>query len=222
MLKIKAEKRGTNSNNIPAILYGPKIKNVSLEVEPSEFNRIFKETGESTLVSIELDGKKKSVALIYDVQKNPLTDKIIHVDFYQPILTEKVEATVPLIFEGESPAVKESGGTLIREIQELEVKALPEKLPHDIRVNVEVLKTFEDEILVKDLNVSEEVTILKEQDEIVANVLPPQTEKIEEELEKPVEEDVEKVEKVGEKEEEETVEEEVKEEPKEKEEEKKE
>ena len=89
------------------------------------------------------------------------------------------------------------GGTLIKEIQELEVKALPEKLPHEIKVNIENLKTFEDEILIKDLKLPEGVKIQREPDEIVAVVTPP--EKVEEELEKPIEEKVEEVEKVEEK-----------------------
>ncbi len=209
MQKIKAQLRTNKEPYIPCVLYGPKIKNISLEVDSKDIERLYKEIGESSLVTIEMEDNKKSLALIHEVQRDPLTNFIIHVDFYQPILTEKVEATVPLVFEGIALAVKDLGGTLIKEIQEVEVKALPQKLPHDIKVNVESLKTFEDEILVKDLNVPEEVTVLKDPEEIVANVLPPQD--IEAELEKPVEEDVEKVEKV---EKEEKEEEAAEEEPK--------
>jgi len=107
------------------------------------------------------------------------------------------------VFEGEAPAVKELGGTLVREISEIEVKALPQNLPHEIKVNVEGLKTFEHEVLVKDLKLPQGVTVQREKNEIVAVVTPPETEKIEEELEKPVEEKVEEVEKVEEEKEEE-------------------
>ncbi len=198
MLKIKANKRSNNKSAIPCILYGPKIKNIELEIDLKEFNNLYKEVGESSLINLEIEEKKKNLVLIHDIQKDPLTSQIIHVDFYQPILTEKVEAEVPLIFEGISLAVKDLGGTLNKEIQEIQVKALPEKLPHDIKVNIEKLKTFDDEILIKDLIIPEGVTILKDPEKIVANVQPPQ--KIEEELEKPIEEDVEKVEKIEEKE----------------------
>ncbi|MDD5606690.1 MAG: 50S ribosomal protein L25 [Candidatus Pacebacteria bacterium] len=198
MLKIKVNKRKDIKSGVPCVLYGPKIKNTLLEVNLKEFEKIYQQVGESSLISLEMEDNKKSLALIYGVQKNPLTGQVIHVDFYQPVLTEKVEATVPLVFEGISLAVKDLGGTLIKDIQEVEVKALPEKLPHDIKVNIEKLKTFEDEILIKDLILPEGVIVLKEPEEIVANVLPPQD--IEAELEKPVEEDVEKVEKVEEKE----------------------
>lgn len=208
MLVLKAEKREKKGKKVkdlrkkgvlPAILYGPKIKPQPIEIDLKEFKKIYKETGESSLVSLQID-KEKAPVLIHEIKEDPLTEEIIHVDFYQPILTEEVEATVPMVFEGVSQAVKDLSGTLIKEIQEVNVKALPQNLPHDIKVNIDTLKTFEDEILIKDLEIPVGVKILREPDEIVAVVVPPA--KIEEELEKPIEEKVEEVEKVEEKKEE--------------------
>lgn len=178
---------------LPAVLYGPKVKNLNLEINLKEFEKVFKQVGESSLISLEV-GEKKFSVLIHDTKRDSLTGKLIHVDFYQPILTEKIIVTIPLVFEGQAPAVKELNGTLVREISEIEVKALAQNLPHEIKVNVETLKTFEDEILIKDLKVPEGVKIQREPDEIVALVTPP--EKVEEELVKPIEEKVEEVEKV--------------------------
>jgi len=192
---------------LPAVLYGPKIKNLSIEIDFKEFENIYKEAGESSLISLEVDPSansgqvKKFPVLIHEVKKDPLSGKPIHADFYQPILTEEVEATVPIVFEGEALAVKELGGTLVREISEIEVKALPKNLPHEIKVDINGLKTLDDEILVKDLKLPENVTIQRDKNEIVALVTPPETEKIEEELEKPIEEKVEEVEEAEEKEE---------------------
>ena len=198
MTEIKAEIREKgdkkNPDLIPAILYGPKIKNISLIINLKEFSEVYKKAGESTLINLKIKNKPDSLVLIYDVAKDVFTGKPIHVDFYQPILTEEIEATVPLVFEGEAPAVKELGGTMIKGIQEVEVKALPQNLPHEIKVNVNALKAFEDEILIKDLKVEQGVRILREPDEIVANVAEP--EKVEEELEKPIEEKVDEVEKI--------------------------
>ena len=183
---------------LPAILYGPKIKNQTLEVDLKEFEKVYKKAGESTLISLETSPEKeKYLVLIQEVARDPLTNRPIHVDFYQPSLKEEIEAKVLLIFEGISPAVKDLGGTLFKNIQEVEVKALPQDLPKEIKVNIENLKTFEDYILIKDLKVKEGVKILKEPEEIVAQVTPP--EKVEEELEKPIEEKVEEVERVEEK-----------------------
>ena len=201
---------------IPAVLYGPKMnysalkggvslrassfgskaaekKSQPIEVNQKEFKKIFKESGESTLISL-LIGKEKFPVLIHEIKEDPITNEPIHIDFYQPILTEEVEVSVPLVFEGVSLAVKDLGGTLLKEIQEIKIKALPENLPHDIKVNIEPLKTFEDKILVKDLVLPNGVKILKEPDEFVALAVPPQ--KVAEELAKPIEEKVEEIEKV--------------------------
>jgi large subunit ribosomal protein L25 len=188
---------------LPAVLYGPKIKTQSLELDFKEFEKIYQQAGESSLVSLEIDGKKLLV-LIHEVQHNPLTGEPVHVDFYQPSLEKEVEVTVPIIFEGEAPAVKDLGGTLVKNISEVEVKARPQNLPHEIRVDVSQLKTFDDSILIKDIKLPEGVKISKNLEEIVAAVSPP--EKVEEELVKPIEEKVEEVEKVEEKKEEKKVE----------------
>ena len=181
---------------LPAVLYGPKIKEpFSLKVNLKEFEKIYQGAGESSLISLDIDGKASPV-LIHEVKIDPITEKPIHIDFYQPRLDEKIEARVPLVFEGEAKAIRELGGTLVKNIQEVEVKALPQNLPHEIKVNVDKLKTFEDSVLIKDLIVDKEVEILKAADEVVALVTP--LEKVEEELVKPVEEKVEEVKKVGE------------------------
>jgi large subunit ribosomal protein L25 len=200
----KKTKTLRKNNILPAILYGPEIKNLPLEINLKEFEKIYKEAGESSLISLDVDGKKFLV-LIHEVNKDPLTEKPIHIDFYQPKLKEEIVVKVPIVIEGFSPAVRDMGGTLIRHISEVEVKALPQKLPKEIKVGVENLKSFNDYILIKDLELPEGVKILKDKEEIVISVLPP--EKVEEELEKPVEEKVEEVEIVEEKKEKEEKEE---------------
>jgi large subunit ribosomal protein L25 len=181
---------------LPAVLYGPGIKSaLPLELDYKSFEKAYNAAGESSLISLEVNGKKFLV-LIHDLKRNPLGEKLIHVDFYQPRLEKEVEVTVPITFEGEPIAVKDLGGTLVKNISELEVKALPQKLPHEIKVDIEKLKTFEDHILVKDLKLPEGVKISKDPKEIVAFVSP--LEKVEEELVKPIEEKVEEVEKAEE------------------------
>jgi len=191
----KKTKSKNNAGKIPAVVYGHDIKNVNLEIDEVEFGKIFSQTGESSLVSLKVEGESKErPVLIHDLQRHSVTDKIIHIDFYQASLKEEVEVSVPLIFEGVSLAVKDLGGTLVKEAQELKVKALPQNLPHDIRVDISSLNTFEDEITIKDLKIPAGVKVQKGLDEIVAKAVPPS--KVEEDLEKPIEEKVEDVEKV--------------------------
>ena len=207
--KVKTlRKRGV----LPAVLYGPKLKEaLLLELDERKFEKVYKEAGESSLItlvitkgedeakasspSLEAEGKRFPV-LIHEIQLAPLTGKPIHVDFYQPELKEEVEVLVPLVFEGIPPAVKDLGGTLVKNISEIRVKAKPQNLPHEIKIDIQSLKTFEDSILIKDLKLPEGVKISRNPEEIVAQVSPP--EKVEEELVKPIEEKVEEVEKVEE------------------------
>ena len=182
-------------NILPAVLYGPKVKNLPLEIDLKEFEKIYQEAGESSLISLTVE-QKNFLVLIHEVKLDPVTEKPTHVDFYQPRLEEEIEATVPIVFEGEAPAIKDLGGTLVKNISEVVIKALPQNLLKEIRVNVGNLKTFEDNVLIQDIKIPAGIKILKEPKEIVALVSPP--EKIEEELKKPVEEKVEEVKKVGE------------------------
>ncbi len=192
---------------LPIVLYGVETENLSLKVDIKEFKKIYQEAGESSLIPLKIEGEKEeSMVLIHDLQYHPLTDEIIHADLYKPDLKKETEAAVPLEFIGESPAVKNLEGTLIKNIQEIEVKALPQNLPHEIKVDVSKLETFEDNILIKDLDIPEGVKVLKEEEEIIVSVTPPA--RVDEELEKPIEEKVDEVEKAEEKKEEKEEEEE--------------
>ncbi len=193
IISFKERTKQRSEGYIPGILYGSGMKNIILEIDSKEFEKTYKKIGETSLVTLD-SGKNKYKVLIHEIQRDPLSGKIIHVDFYQPNLKEEVEVTVPLVFQGEPPAVKELGGTLVKNINEIDVRCLPEKLPHDIKVSVDNLKTFEDAILIKDLNIPEGVKILKDPEETVALVTP--IEDIEEQLQEPIDENVEAVEKV--------------------------
>jgi len=186
---------------LPAVLYGHKIKNLNLEVDLKDFENVYQGAGESSLITLNVKDKKdKFLVLIHEVQLDPLSGKPIHVDFYQPPLKEEIEATVPIVFEGEAPAVKNLGGTLMKNISEIEVKALPQNLPKEIKVNIENLKNIEDNILVGDLKLPSGVKILRAAKDILVTVA--SLEKVEEILEKPIEEKVEEIEKVVEEKEE--------------------
>jgi len=180
---------------IPAVVYGPGEKNISLELNYADFQKVFKEAGESSLIELKVEGEKdKKLVLVHEIQKDPVSDKFIHIDFFQASLKEETEVMIPLVFEGEAPAVKDLGGTLVKNFSEIEVKALPQNLPHEIKIDISGLKNFGDHILIKDIKLPNGVTILKKSDEIVVSV--PQPVNVEEELAKEIEEKVEDVEKV--------------------------
>ena len=186
MISLKAKKRTEKDvgvENVPAILYGPGVENVLLQVNKKEFEKVYSVAKES-LITLDADGKEYSV-LIYYVQQEPVSLDYIHIDFYQPNLKEEVETEIPLELTGEAPAVKNLGGTLITNVNEITVKALPKDLPASIMVDVSGLNTFEDHILIKDIKVPAEVKVMNDPEEIAVQVTKP--ENVEAELAKPVE-----------------------------------
>ena len=166
-----------------------------LDVDYKEFQKVLRKAGVSSLIELDVEGEKeKRIVLVHDFQKDPVSDKFIHIDFFETSAKEEVEVKIPLVFEGTSLAVKDLGGTLVKNISELEVKALPQNLPHEIKVSIDRLNTFEDHILVKDLILPKDVKVSAKPDEIVVSVAQPA--KVEEELAKEIKEKVENVEKV--------------------------
>lgn len=158
---------------IPANLYGHNVANVHMALNQIEFEKALRKAGESTIIEVELpDGGTRNV-LIQHVDKHYLTSRPIHVDFYEVKMTEKLTATVQLEFFGESHAVKALGGTLVKVLSEVEVECLPGDLPHQIDVDISGLKTFDDQITVANLNVSDKVEIKAEAEEVVAKVQAP-------------------------------------------------
>ncbi|HPC30770.1 MAG TPA: 50S ribosomal protein L25 [Candidatus Paceibacterota bacterium] len=186
MISLKAKNRTgkkVEPGEIPAILYGPGLENVKLAINLKDFVKVYNEVGEA-LIDLDVEGKKYSV-MIYDTEQDPLTLDYIHIDFYQPNLLEEVETEVELEIKGEAPAVKNLGGTLITNLKEVSIKALPKDIPASLEVDVSGLNTFEDHILIRDIKTPAGVKILNDPEETVVQVTEP--EKVEEELAKPIE-----------------------------------
>ncbi len=169
-------------NLIPAELYGHGLDNIHLSVPAKEFSKLFKEVGESTIINLNLENKKLPV-LIHDVSTDSLSDKIIHIDFYQVRMDEKITTSVPLEFIGVSAAVKEKEGILVKAVQEIEVEALPADLPHNIEVDISQLSDIGMNIHVKDLEIDKKVKVLADPETVVATVTEPAKEEV---VEKPI------------------------------------
>lgn len=157
---------------IPGVLYGRGQENISLQVLIKDFNKVFQQAGESTLVYLNVNNQSYPT-IIHDVTREPVKDKILHADFYKVRLDEKIKTKVPVIFKGESPAVIDLGGIFVRNINELEVEALPQDLPHEITVNISSLKNFGDQILVRNIKLNGDIKIIAGTDDIMATVQEP-------------------------------------------------
>lgn len=161
--KVRAE------GKIPAVFYGPKAASTPITVSESEFMKAWREAGESTVLTLTGVDEDHD-ALIHDVTRDPVTEKVTHIDFYVIEKGKKVQVAVPLEFIGEAPAAKTLGGTLIKVMHEIEIEALPAALPHSIEVDVSVLKSFEDQITVADIKLPAGVVSMMDAEEVVAVV----------------------------------------------------
>ncbi len=162
-----------NAGSIPAELYGHNTDNQHLTVNAIEFEKVLRKAGESTIIELDMaNGGKKNV-LIQDVQYHYLNSQPIHVDFFEVSMTEKLTATVPIEFIGESAAVKVLGGTLLKVLTEVEVECLPADLPQHFEVDISKLATFEDAITVADIPHDAKVEIQGDPEEFIAKVQPP-------------------------------------------------
>lgn len=184
MLTLKAEKRNISGKPpqvlrkegfLPSVVYGPNFKNESIQVSLSDFEKAYRQAGETSLVELSVDSKKVNV-LIYDIARDPRTLKPVHADFYAVDMKKEIHAQVPLVFVGESLAVKSEGGILVKVMQELEIEALPENLPHEITVSIDVLAAIGDRLLVSSLHIPKGVKMKANPDEIVAIVEAPRKE----------------------------------------------
>lgn len=160
---------------VPATVYGSGHKPVSVQVSYDELKRVFEKAGESTLIRLKVGEESKNV-LIHDISKDLVTGNFIHVDFYQVRMDKAIKAEVALVFEGEASAVKILEGVLVKSINHVEVEALPKDLPHEIKVDVSVLDSFDKYIRVKDLILPPGVKIDLEPEETIVSVMPPRTE----------------------------------------------
>lgn len=163
---------------IPANVYGKKVKSEALQVAIKDFEKVFEKAGETGIVELT-EGKETRPVLIHDVQIHAVTNEPIHVDFMQVDLKEKVTATVQVEVEGESPAEKSGIGTLVQQLHEIEVEALPADLPEKFVVDASKLEEVDQAILVKDLDYDKaKVEVKTDAESIVAKVEPPQKEEV--------------------------------------------
>jgi len=194
-LELNAQKRviiggGLNSLRksgfIPAVLYGKGQEAIPLQIPNKDFRKAFESAGESTLIYLSVDGQSYPT-IINDMAKDAISDSILHADFYKVNLDEKIKAKIAVIFQGESLAVKDLGGIFVRNINEIEIEALPQDLPHEIVVDISSLKNMGDQILVKDLKLGSKLKVIAEDEEIIATVQEPMSEaELEKALEAPI------------------------------------
>ncbi len=153
------------AGTLPAVVYGPKQESIPLEISSKAFESVFKEVGESSV--IELNGVGSPIkVLVHSIDYDPVTSIPRHVDFYAIEKGAKVQVAIPVVFVGESPAIK-LGANIIKTLHEIEIEADATNIPHEITLDVSILENIGDQIRVGDIKLPSGVTLVTGEEEAV-------------------------------------------------------
>ena len=179
---------------VPIHMFGRGIESQSLQADSRTLSAVLPQAGTNVPITIDVDGQDgDNVCFVRQVQRHPVSEALLHVDFQRVDISRKVSAEVPLLVEGVSLAVEEMEGTLLQTLSSISVEALPMSMPASFTVDVSILDDFDKTIRVATLQTDEDVTILNDGEEMIATVVRPRVE----EEEVPVDEELEGLEEEG-------------------------
>jgi large subunit ribosomal protein L25 len=171
----KQNKQLRAEGKIPGVVYGHSVSSESIAFDAKQLEKIYQISGSSKLIELKVGDASGHNVLFQEVQLDSRTGAITHVDLYQVRMDEKIKTELPLRFVGESTAVYQQEGTLLKNIETLEIEALPGDLPEAIEVDISILDDFDKTIHVSDLVSPSGVTILNDPEELVVKVEPPRS-----------------------------------------------
>src|SRR5579864_972345 len=160
---------------VPAILYGHNVKPQSLAVDARTLQKVWHHAGQSHLVDLSLDGARPRKVLIRELQVNPRTAQLVHVDLFAVNLREKLTVDIPIVPVGESPAVTvDKAGVLQQILTTLKIECLPTDIPAQLTVDISGLLAVDDGVHIRDIELPESVTLAPgiNADELVLKIAP--------------------------------------------------
>jgi large subunit ribosomal protein L25 len=174
---------------VPAVVYGRGVKSEPIEVDARVIQKVYSRAGGNKILALKVDEGRARNVLIHEVQHGALKGELIHVDFYVVRMDEELKAEIPLHFVGESTAVYQNEGTLVKNIESIEVECLPGDLPESLEVDISGLDDFEKTLTLADLKVPTGVKFVTDElDTLVAKVEPPRSDQEIAELEEALDE----------------------------------
>ena len=155
----------------PVHVFGHGIEPEALQCDTIDLQQILAQAGTTGIVGLKVDkSRKKRNVMVREVQKEPRSGQLLHVDFYQIRMEEKLKVDVPIVLTGEAPALKFKENFLSHELDSLSVECLPDDIPNHIEVNVSILEEADQSIYVEDIVLGEEITVLNNPDQLVAKI----------------------------------------------------
>lgn len=171
----------------PANIFGPGLESRSIQAETADLEKTLSQAGGTHLITLKNPSDEDRKVLVKGIQRDTITGKLLHVDFHQVSLKDKVRVSVPLVFEGEAPATRRKELVFLENLSSIEVECLPTEIPGNISVDVSGMAEAGDSITVGQLSVDSRVTIISSPDDTVARVSLAKVTEIEEEVEEEVE-----------------------------------
>jgi large subunit ribosomal protein L25 len=168
----------------PVHLFGHGIESLALQCDTGELERVLGQAGQTRLISLKLAKEKKPrTAVIREFDRDWRRGQLLHVDFYQVKMEEKIKLEVPIVLIGEAPALKSKANMLEHELGTLTVECLPAKIPTSLEVDISSLSEPEQAIRVKDVPLDKDITVLNNPELVVAKISLRPVEKVEEKVE---------------------------------------
>jgi large subunit ribosomal protein L25 len=169
-IELTAHKRDLRGKKV-RFLRRQGIESNALQIETPALKKALAQAGRTSLISLKIGStKRQNMAIVRDIQRDPVKGELVHVDFYQVRMDQKLKVEVPLVLVGKAPAVKEQGGILVHELSTLEVECLPANMPHSIELDISGLVELDQALHVKDLRIPDGVTALTEPEKVVAKI----------------------------------------------------
>ncbi|MFC2023987.1 50S ribosomal protein L25 [Chloroflexota bacterium] len=155
----------------PTHLFGHGLESLALQCTTADLQDVISQAGRTTLLDLAISGEKKPrKVLIREIQKDVFGRRLLHVDFYQVRSTEKLKADIPIVLEGAAPALKLKGRFLMQALNALSIECLPDKLLHEITVDLSGLEEVEQAIHIKDLVLDPDITIINDPNQLIVKV----------------------------------------------------
>jgi large subunit ribosomal protein L25 len=178
-IELKVEKREVqgkkvrflrNKGIVPVHLFGHNVDSVSLQGDAVILHKVLSQAGRTRLIDLKVGKSQKAHnVMVREVQKDPIKGSLLHVDFYEVNMTEKIRVEVPIVLVGESPALKIRENMLNQVMSSLVIECLPDKMPDRVQVDISIIKEVDQAVHVKDV-VLPEVAIMNEPDLVIAKV----------------------------------------------------
>jgi large subunit ribosomal protein L25 len=156
---------------IPLHLFGHSVESLALQCDSAQIRRVLAQAGQTRLISLKIDkARKPRNIFVREIQRDPVTGELLHVDLYQVRMEEQLKVDVPIVLVGEAPALKTKGTIMVQELDSITVEALPDKIPARLELDISSLTEVEKAIHVKDILLGDGVRIIADPEQMVLKV----------------------------------------------------